>query len=105
MPYPDWLRRKHDAERHGWTPAQLFGAPPDQAMTTELLNDCITLSGLSLRAFAEQVVGRDERTVRRWRAGASPVPHAVTRLLERYRTRQRQSHAARAAIAARTSEP
>jgi hypothetical protein len=37
----------------------------------------IKRSGLSARAFARDVLWRDERTVRRWLAGDSPVPAVV----------------------------
>ena len=37
----------------------------------------IELSGLSARKFAKVVLVRDERTVRRWLAGDSPVPSSV----------------------------
>ena len=43
----------------------------------ELLRAAITASGLSARKFAVQVLIRDERTVRRWIAGDSPIPKAV----------------------------
>ena len=39
---------------------------------------------LSLRSFAETVMVRDERTVRRWRAGTVPIPAVATRRLEQY---------------------
>jgi hypothetical protein len=42
-----------------------------------LLRDAIKASGLSARRFAVQVLVRDERTVRRWLAGDSPIPRAV----------------------------
>lgn len=48
-----------------------------------LLRDAIHGSGMSARAFAERVLMRDERTVRRWLAGASPIPAPVVRWLER----------------------
>jgi hypothetical protein len=50
-------------------------------MTTQqparLLRAAIDSSGLSARRFAVRVLLRDERTVRRWLAGDSPVPRAV----------------------------
>lgn len=48
----------------------------DQALLLSL----ITESGLSLRRFAETVMVRDERTVRRWMAGA-PIPRVAVRQL------------------------
>ena len=41
------------------------------------LRAAIARSGLSARQFAIRVLTRDERTVRRWLAGDSPIPHAV----------------------------
>lgn len=46
-----------------------------------LLRAAIRRSGLSNRQFAERVLARDERTVRRWIAGTSPIPDAVVRWL------------------------
>jgi len=43
----------------------------------ELLEQAIQRSGLSARAFARDVLWRDERTVRRWISGESPVPAVV----------------------------
>jgi hypothetical protein len=43
----------------------------------DLLELAIKRSGLSARAFAREI-WRDERTVRRWLAGDSPVPKCVT---------------------------
>ena len=50
----------------------------------ELLRAAITASGLSARKFAKTVVvvGVNERTVRRWLAGDSPLPQAVRKKLE-----------------------
>jgi DNA-binding transcriptional regulator YiaG len=46
-----------------------------------LLEQALSLTGMSLRAFAEVLMVRDERTVRRWRAGDTEIPDvAVTRL-------------------------
>jgi hypothetical protein len=41
------------------------------------LRAAIARSGLSARAFAAHVLTRDERTVRRWLAGDSPIPVPV----------------------------
>jgi len=49
----------------------------------ELLQSRITASGLSARRFARIVLLRDERTVRRWLAGESPIPKAVVQFLEK----------------------
>jgi hypothetical protein len=43
----------------------------------ELLEAAIDASGLSARRFAVDVLLRDERTVRRWLAGDSPIPEVV----------------------------
>lgn len=47
----------------------------------ELLAAAIRAAGVSARRFAEDVVVRDERTVRRWTAGAIPIPAVVVRKL------------------------
>src|SRR5689334_8446856 len=48
------------------------------AMTDrDLLAAAIKRSGLSARAFARDVLWRDERTIRRWLSGESPVPDVV----------------------------
>lgn len=47
-----------------------------------LLKRCIEESGLSARRFAVEVLLRDERTIRRWLAGDSPIPRVVTQFLE-----------------------
>jgi ribosome-binding protein aMBF1 (putative translation factor) len=41
------------------------------------LRKAIELSGLSDRQFAQKVLVRDERTIRRWIAGDRPIPQAV----------------------------
>lgn len=48
-----------------------------RAAQTALLRDAIARSGLSNRKFATEILLRDERTVRRWLSGASPIPQAV----------------------------
>jgi hypothetical protein len=47
-----------------------------------LLRAAIAASGLSARRYATEVLTRDERTVRRWLAGESPIPQAVLRYLQ-----------------------
>ncbi len=42
-----------------------------------LMRAAVRASGLSARRFAVDVLTRDERTVRRWLAGDSPLPKAV----------------------------
>src|SRR5688572_17421431 len=49
----------------------------DTMTDRDLLALMIKRSGLSARAFARDVLWRDERTVRRWLAGDSPVPAVV----------------------------
>ena len=46
-----------------------------------LLVAAIEASGLSAREYAVTVLLRDERTVRRWLAGDSPIPDPVIRFL------------------------
>lgn len=48
-----------------------------------LLRAAIAASGLSARQFAVRVLLRDERTVRRWLAGDSPIPTPVVAFLAR----------------------
>ena len=50
----------------------------------KLLEQSIRTSGLSARRFAEEIVTRDERTVRRWLAGDTAIPAVVVRRLTRY---------------------
>jgi hypothetical protein len=49
----------------------------------DLLEKVIAASGLSARRFATEVLTRDERTIRRWLAGKSPIPKAVVDFLEK----------------------
>lgn len=53
----------------------------DRAETVTLLREAIRRSGLSNRKFAEQVMVRDERTVRRWLSGKQTIPETVMRRL------------------------
>lgn len=55
--------------------------PLTRAAQVALLRSAIERSGLSARRYATQVLTRDERTVRRWLAGDSPIPAAVLRWL------------------------
>lgn len=48
----------------------------------ELLSLAIDRSGLSARKFAELVLVRDERTIRRWLKGESPIPKVVREMLQ-----------------------
>lgn len=49
----------------------------------QALAEAIAASGMSARQYADQVLLRDERTVRRWLAGDSPIPDPVIRFLMR----------------------
>ena len=49
-----------------------------------VLEAALTKSGLSLRRFATDVLSRDERTVRRWRSGDSPIPDTAADWLAEY---------------------
>jgi hypothetical protein len=51
---------------------------------TQLLADAIEASGMSARRFAVRVLIRDERTVRRWLSGESPLPKPVRDFLAKY---------------------
>lgn len=48
----------------------------------DLLRTVIDASGLSARKWAEDVAWRDERTIRRWLAGDSPIPEIVVEKLK-----------------------
>ena len=48
-----------------------------RVMQIDLLQQCIEASGLSARRFAVEVLLRDERTIRRWLSGDSPIPRVV----------------------------
>jgi len=61
--------------RRGWPRGM---ARPDHVA---LLRAAIAASGLSARRYATEVLTRDERTVRRWLAGKSPIPRAVVAML------------------------
>ena len=61
------------------TPLQRLSVPP--VSEAALLRDAIKASGLSARRFAREVLLRDERTVRRWLAGDSPIPEPVVAYL------------------------
>ncbi len=49
---------------------------------SELVRDAIEASGLSARRFAERIMARDERTIRRWVAGDTEIPPIARRWLE-----------------------
>ena len=45
-----------------------------QLADPNLIRASIEASGLSARRFAERVMTRDERTIRRWVSGEQPIP-------------------------------
>jgi len=55
-----------------------------------LIRAAIDLSGLSARRFARDVLIRNERTIRRWLAGDSPIPAEARDWLTRYVARRRR---------------
>ena len=58
---------------------------PDARAT---LSAVLTDSGLSAAEFARVVVGRDERTVRRWLSGETDIPESVGQWLARVQVEQ-----------------
>jgi hypothetical protein len=54
-----------------------------------LLGAAIAKSGLSASKFAEQVMARESRTIRRWLKGESPIPGAAVMFLQRYVEKKR----------------
>lgn len=48
------------------------------------LDAALAASELPVGQFAQRVLGRDRRTVQRWRAGTSPIPRSVGRRLVEY---------------------
>lgn len=90
-----WLRfRVNDLERFvanepmGPIASVVYDAPipahlePGAANNLSALRKAIRRSGKSDRQFALQVLGRDERTLRRWLAGESPIPSVVLKTLK-----------------------
>ena len=49
----------------------------------EALSAMVAQSGLSIADFARTVMGRDERTVRRWLTGAIEIPDSAKQWLAR----------------------
>ena len=47
----------------------------------DILEARITESGISAKKFADLVLKRDERTLRSWRSGESPMPDPVRRFI------------------------
>jgi hypothetical protein len=59
--------------------------PPSPPMTDQrLIEMAIAASGLSSRRFAELLMGRDERTIRRWIVGKVEIPPLARAFLERW---------------------
>jgi hypothetical protein len=52
----------------------------------ELIQAAVEASGLSARRFAERIVARDERTVRRWLSGDIAIPLVARNWLEHWLT-------------------
>jgi DNA-binding transcriptional regulator YiaG len=55
----------------------------------EILKAAIAKSGLSASKFAETVMARESRTIRRWLKGESPIPGAAVMFLQRYVEKKR----------------
>ena len=47
----------------------------------KILEARISEAGISAKKFASEVLKRDERTLRRWRSGESPLPDLVRRCI------------------------
>jgi hypothetical protein len=56
---------------------------PVHEANRDLLSALITASGLSIAEFARTVLGRDERTVRRWLTGEIDVPESAAVWLQK----------------------
>lgn len=59
-----------------WLPYR-EGKVTASAANITLLRAAIEASGLSITRWAREVAWRDERTVRRWLAGETPIPGVV----------------------------
>lgn len=68
---------------------EAHGGRPEDVVVLEdtdqqlLLSRAIEDTGLSIAAFGRDVVGRDERTVRRWLNGEIEIPQSVHQWLAR----------------------
>lgn len=51
---------------------------------TALIRAAVAASGLSARQFAERILARDERTVRRWTSGQVDIPTLARDWLRRW---------------------
>lgn len=56
----------------------------DPDLARRLLEEALARSGLSARKFAEILVARDERSIRRWRSGEQAIPEAVVKFLRTF---------------------
>lgn len=56
---------------------------PTRLAEIAMLSEAIRRSGLSMTQYAERVLVRDERTVRRWLKGERQIPRAVLEALQR----------------------
>ena len=63
-----------------------------------LLSDRIEQSGLSSHRFARDVLRRDDRTIRGWLSGESPIPHEVQLFLVDAKPARRISRASSATV-------
>jgi len=52
-------------------------------MSRDSLSALVAASGLSIAEFARVVLGRDERTVRRWLTGEIEIPKSAAQWLAR----------------------
>lgn len=52
-----------------------------QVLGLQRLRKAIQRTGLSNRQYAEAILTRDERTLRRWLAGQTPIPKQVLKFL------------------------
>jgi hypothetical protein len=68
----------------------------------ELLRAAILKSGLSTSRFAETILARESRTVRRWLAG-QPIPRQAKAFLEAYL--QKRDRKPRSALVIERTEP
>ena len=50
----------------------------DQTTALRLLREAVAQSGLCAAQYARNVLIRNDRTLRRWLAGESPIPQAVS---------------------------
>jgi ribosome-binding protein aMBF1 (putative translation factor) len=50
----------------------------------DLIRAAVEASGLSARRFAERILSRDERTIRRWQSGVIDIPPIARLWLEHW---------------------